>query len=61
MLLTGAPCGPIRPLSPGIPLGPLKKEQKVLYLGGYHVRIIKRIGFFHSCRCSLSCPIAEKK
>lgn len=27
-LLTGAPCGPIRPLSPGIPLGPLKRELK---------------------------------
>lgn len=30
ILLTGAPCGPIRPLSPGIPLGPLKKEKKFI-------------------------------
>lgn len=40
--LTGAPCGPIRPLSPGIPLGPLKREQKVHHLGAHHGRITKR-------------------
>lgn len=45
ILLTGAPCGPIRPLSPGIPLGPLKKEQKVHYSGGHHVRIKKGLFF----------------
>lgn len=39
--LTGAPCGPIRPLSPGIPLGPLKREQKAHHLGAHHGRITK--------------------
>lgn len=60
ILLTGAPCGPIRPLSPGIPLGPLKKEKSSLFRKS-SCQKIKWVVFLHSCRSDLSCPIAENK